>query len=75
MAEIVFKLTNLTAQDCIIIGDRLYTDIAMGRAAGMDSALVLTGETTLQMLDDADPCARPTYTFESVQGLVKSPPS
>jgi len=75
MAEIVFKLTNLTAQDCIIIGDRLYTDIAMGRAAGMDSALVLTGETTLQMLDDADPCARPTYTFESVQGLVESPPS
>jgi ribose transport system substrate-binding protein len=48
---------------------------AMGKAAGMDSALVLTGETTLQMLDDADPCAQPTYTFESVQGLVKSPPS
>jgi ribonucleotide monophosphatase NagD (HAD superfamily) len=67
MAELVFKLTNLTAKDCIIVGDRLYTDIAMGHAAQMDSALVFTGETTKEMLRQAEPSAQPTYAFESVR--------
>jgi len=67
MAELVFKLTNLTAADCIIVGDRLYTDIAMGHAAQMDSALVFTGETTKEMLKAAELSAQPTYAFETVR--------
>lgn len=67
MAELVFKLTNLTADECIIVGDRLYTDIAMGHAAGMDSALVFTGETTPEMLKAADLSAQPTYVLGSVR--------
>lgn len=31
---------------CLIVGDRLSTDIAMAHEAGMDSALVLTGDST-----------------------------
>ena len=29
-----------------MVGDRLYTDIAVGERAGIASALVLTGETS-----------------------------
>jgi len=66
MAELVFKLTNLNANECVIVGDRLYTDIAMGHAAGMDSALVFTGETTREMLAEAEKDFYPTYAIDNV---------
>jgi len=66
MADLVFKLTGLSAKECIMVGDRLYTDIAMGHAAGMDSALVFTGETTPEMLKSADPAIYPTYALAGV---------
>jgi arabinose operon protein AraL len=36
---------GLAAGDCAVVGDRLETDIAMGRAAGLGTVLVLTGIT------------------------------
>lgn len=39
---------QLPPDQCIIIGDRLETDVQMGLNAGMASALTLTGATTLQ---------------------------
>ncbi len=50
-------------EECLLVGDRLATDIAMGVAAGMDSALVLTGVTTREMLAASD--LSPTYVLES----------
>ncbi len=46
MLETVLGMLGLPASRCLLIGDRLSTDIAMAVAAGIDSALVLTGETT-----------------------------
>lgn len=37
---------DLDPRAVAMVGDRLYTDIAMGRAAGILSILVLSGETT-----------------------------
>jgi ribonucleotide monophosphatase NagD (HAD superfamily) len=36
---------GLLAADCAVVGDRLETDIEMGRAAGLGTILVLTGIT------------------------------
>ena len=69
MAELVFKLTNLGPDQCIIVGDRLYTDIAMGHASGMDSALVFTGETSPEMLQAADFAVHPTYVLNNVRDV------
>src|ERR687895_971053 len=44
--EAVMDLIGLHAQDCIMSGDRLYTEIQMAKRAGMPSAVVLGGETT-----------------------------
>ena len=36
---------GLPPADCVVVGDRLETDIAMGRAAGLGTILVLSGIT------------------------------
>ncbi len=38
-----------TPQETLMIGDRLYTDIACGLGAGVDACLVLSGESTAEM--------------------------
>ena len=68
MVETAMRRIGLSPDQCVMVGDRLSTDIAMGIAAGMDSALVLTGETTLPMLA-ASP-VRPTWVIERIDDLV-----
>ena len=36
----------ITKENTLVIGDRIYTDIACGVNAGVNSLLVLSGETT-----------------------------
>ena len=50
---ILFKLRELDIEpiDAILFGDRLYTDIKMGREAGIITCCVLSGETTTEMIE------------------------
>ena len=52
----------------LAVGDLLDVDVAGARRAGMDSALVLTGGTTREQADAADP--RPTHVADSLAALV-----
>jgi len=52
----------------LAVGDRLDIDIAGARRAGLDSALVLTGGTTREEADAADP--RPTHVADSLAALI-----
>lgn len=47
-----------------MIGDRLYTDIALGKEAGIPTVLVLSGET--QADDVAASPYRPRYVFQNI---------
>ncbi len=51
----------------LMVGDRLATDVRMGQAAGMDTALVLTGVTRPSMLSETT--VRPTYVLQSIAQL------
>jgi arabinose operon protein AraL len=51
-----------------MIGDRLYTDILFGINNGYKSLLVLSGETTAEMLSDSG--IRPTYVLPSINELL-----
>jgi HAD superfamily hydrolase (TIGR01450 family) len=52
----------------LAVGDLLEVDIAGARRAGLDSALVLTGGTTREAADAADP--KPTHIADSLGALV-----
>ena len=72
MLEAAMELLGLEAGDCVMVGDRLSTDIRMARAAGMASALVLTGDTTAEALAAAPPEDRPTWVLDRVDRLLPS---
>ncbi len=46
LAETLAAVTHVPAAETLFVGDRLSTDIAMAKAAGMVAALTLTGVTT-----------------------------
>ena len=52
----------------LAVGDLLEVDVAGARRAGLDSALVLTGGTTREEADAADP--QPTHVADSLAALV-----
>jgi len=53
-----------------IVGDRLYTDMAMGRAAGILAVLVLSGETHEADIAHAPEDHRPHLVFENLAGVL-----
>ena len=53
---------------CLMIGDRLETDVLLGLNNSMDAALVLTGATSQAEL--AASSIAPTYVLESLADLL-----
>jgi HAD superfamily hydrolase (TIGR01450 family) len=70
MLQTVMELLGLETGDCVMTGDRLYTDIRMALDAGMPSAVVLTGETTTRTLAVEPPENRPTYVLDRIDWLI-----
>jgi HAD superfamily hydrolase (TIGR01450 family) len=61
-------LDRLKSGRTLGVGDRLDVDIAGARRAGLDSALVLTGATSREQADAAQP--RPTFVADSLGELL-----
>lgn len=70
MLDAALAPTGLTPSQCLMVGDRLGTDVAMAVAAGMDAAAVLTGETTVAMLAACPVEHAPTWVVERVDHLL-----
>ena len=70
MLDAALERLGLMGADCILVGDRLTTDIRMAIAAGMPSALVLTGETTPELLRANHPDDRPTWVLSRVDEVL-----
>lgn len=67
MVQYALEATGCTPGEALVVGDRLYTDIACGLRAGVDTALVLSGEATLADVQASSD--KPTYIFPSVAEL------
>ncbi len=61
-----------TQEQTIMIGDRLYTDVLCGIRAGTSSALVLSGESTLETLAASQD--KPDHVLQSVAKILPTPP-
>lgn len=70
MVNLAIDATGFTKEETIVIGDRLYTDIACGINAGVSTSVVLTGETKSEHLDDTD--YKPEYVFKNIGELYKT---
>ena len=64
MAYLAMDRFGFTPENTLLIGDRLYTDIACGINAGVDTVFVLSGEGTLKDIDETG--IEPEYIFEGV---------
>lgn len=62
-------LLGLPPGDCLMVGDRLETDMRMGLEAGMDTALVLSGVTRREALSSSP--VTPTYVLNSAAELAR----
>jgi len=61
------RMGGLSAEQCLVVGDRLETDVLMAQRAGAASALVLTGVTRREHL--AHSSIQPDYVLESVADI------
>ena len=67
MADLALDVLGLQREECLIVGDRMETDILFARNAGIASALVLTGATSREDLPDYQ--YAPDYIIESIADL------
>lgn len=70
MAEVALSRLQCPRREVAIVGDRLYTDIAMGAEAGLTSILLLSGETKAE--DISGSCYKPDYIFSSPAKLAQA---
>ena len=54
-------------EETLMIGDRVYTDIASGYNAGVDTVLVLSGEGTVADAEEAE--TKPSYIMNDIREL------
>ncbi|MFW9875476.1 MAG: HAD-IIA family hydrolase [Candidatus Thorarchaeota archaeon] len=68
---LLFKLNQLgiSPKDAILFGDRLYTDIKMGKNAGITTCCVLSGETTLDMIENSN--YKPDFVLNGIWELLE----
>ena len=69
MVYLALEKTGFSADEAVLIGDRLYTDIACGLNAGISAMLVLSGEATMDDVENGD--TKPDYIFDDIKSFLK----
>jgi arabinose operon protein AraL len=67
MIQAALEVMGLMPEDCILIGDRLETDIKMGKDSGIATGIVLTGVTDEKTLKESKHTSlQPDFVFQSI---------
>jgi HAD superfamily hydrolase (TIGR01450 family) len=61
---------DVAVEHCVMVGDRLQTDIQMALDTGMGSACVLTGEATADDIRALDDDHRPSWVLDRIDKLI-----
>ena len=67
--EMIGEATGYTNEEMCIFGDRLYTDIALGKKFGVTAVLVLSGETQPEDVEAAAVADKPDFVFDSLDNV------
>jgi len=65
MINLAIQESGFKKEEAVIFGDRLYTDIASGCNAGIDTVFVLSGEGTMEDVEKSD--VKPSFIFEDIK--------
>ena len=68
MPQLAMEKCGATPEQTVVIGDRIYTDIKSGLNAGALTVLVLSGETTRQILDASED--KPHIVMENAGEII-----
>ncbi len=70
--DMISEATGFDKSEMCIFGDRLYTDIALGKKYGVTSVLVLSGETTEGDVESAADADKPDFVFGSLDDVDRA---
>ncbi len=70
VVRLCLKLSGFSPEETLVVGDRLYTDIACGINANVDTCVLYTGEAEPEDVEASE--YKPTYQFNTVEDLFKA---
>ena len=70
VVDLCRSLSGFSAEETLVVGDRLYTDIACGINGGVDTCVLFTGEAKPEDMKDTEFPA--TYEFDNVRRLYEA---
>lgn len=70
VVELCLAQSGFSKEEALVVGDRLYTDIACGINGGVDTCVVFTGEAAPE--DIANTPYPPTYAFAAIKDLLEA---
>ena len=69
MAYLAMEKAGFSKEETVLIGDRLYTDIACGVNAGISTIFVLSGEGTMEDLEKSD--VKPEFVYDNIKTIFE----
>ena len=70
MPELAMARHGYTKEETAVVGDRIYTDVKSGLNAGITGILVLSGETTPEILVKSED--KPHLVLENASAIIKA---
>ena len=70
MVQLSLERTGYPPEAAVLLGDRLYTDIACAVNAGIDSVFVLSGEGTRDDIEKDG--IRPTWVYDDINAVFRA---
>lgn len=67
MIYLALERTGFRPEEAVMVGDRMYTDIASGVNAGVDTAFMLSGDGTMADVEASE--KKPTWVFQDISAL------
>ena len=66
----LMEQTGFSPRETCLIGDRVYTDIACGVNAGIDTIFVLSGEGVMEDIEKYG--VQPTYCMQNIREVLNT---